>query len=146
MCILDNIFSISNKYVNKLMKKKLFENDIDFECTSTKDTSYVVISAPSKKCESFAKEIIDKLNKLTIKDLDSELLDIRIKYIKSDYIQSLDNIDYLGDQILSLALEDLNYFDVVNTVNKLSIDELSETIDLIHNAQKTYLIIKKKKV
>lgn len=146
MCIFDNIFSISNTYVHKLLNKGLFENDIDFECTSTKDTSYVVINAPSKNCKKFAEEIINKLNNLKISDLDKDLLDIRIKYIKSDYIQSLDNIDYLGDQILSLALEDLDYFDMIKNIDKLNMNLLNEVIQIIRNCQKSYLIIKSKKV
>lgn len=145
MTIFDNLFSISNKYTNKLLKKKLFENDIDFECTSFKDSCYAVISAPSKKGEKFAKEIIRKLNNLSFEELDSELLDIRLKYIKSDHIISLDNIDYLGDQILSLALEDMDYFDLINNINNLNINSLKEIINEINNCEKTYIIFNSKK-
>lgn len=146
MSIFENIFSISSKHINRLLKKHLFENDIDFECTSFKDSSYAVISAPSKKTIKFVQYIINLLNSLSIKDIDKELLEIRIKYMKSDYILSLDNISYLGDQILSLALEDLSYFEIVKNIDKINFNSLNEIINMINSCEKTYLIMKSKKV
>ena len=142
--VLDTILSISSSFQEDMMKKKLFENDIDYSVITTPESSFVVISAPSSKPNRFINTIFKKLNNLSLDDIDEELLEIYLRHLKSKSIGALDNIDYLGDQILSLALEDLDYFSILNNIINLKKDDFIDTINSIKNSMKSYLITKMK--
>jgi hypothetical protein len=142
--VLDTILSISSSFSESLMKKKLFENDIDYSVVTTAESSFVVISAPSEKSIKFINAIIRKLNNLTVEDIDDDLLEIYLRHLKSKSIGALDNIDYLGDQILSLALEDLDYFGMLDNIINLKKDDFIDTVNSIRSSMKTYLITKNK--
>lgn len=143
--ILESILNISSDFYQSLYKKKYFENDIDYQVVTYLESSYVIINAPSKKPKAFAEAIINKLKELSIEDINPTLVNVYLKYLKSKSILKLDSIESLGDTLLSLALEDINYFESLDEIINLKLEDLYSLIDEIKNSNMTYVIIKSKK-
>lgn len=143
--ILESILNISSDFYQFLYKKKYFENDIDYQVVTYLESSYVIINAPSKKPKAFAETIINKLKNLTIEDINPTLVNIYLKYLKSKSILKLDSIESLGDTLLSLALENINYFESLEEIINLKLEDLYALINEIKASSMTYLIVKSKK-
>jgi len=142
--ILEAILNVSSRYYQELYNKKYFENDIDYQVVTFNESSYIMISAPTKKPKAFINSIINKIMSLSKEDIDSILVDVYLKYLKSSSILKLDSIEALGDTLLSLALEDIDYFKALEDIINLSYNDLLEIIDDIRNSSFTSLIFKPK--
>ncbi|MDE7213502.1 MAG: insulinase family protein, partial [Anaeroplasmataceae bacterium] len=109
--LLDSIFSPSTKYYKKLSDKKLFIADIDYYVMTLRDTSYAILSTTSNHAKEFLKEVQAKLENLSIRDLDEEVLKLYLKHLKARSIRALDAVEELGEEVLVLALENASYLD-----------------------------------
>ncbi len=143
--VLESILSVSSEFYQSLNKKKLFDNDIDYQVITYHESSYIMITAPSKKPEAFAKTILKKLKSLTEEDIDPKLVELYLRHLKSKNILNQDSIESLGDTILSLALEDIDYEASLEEILSLSLEDLKKCIPLIQKGKMTYLISKKVK-
>ena len=143
--VLEAVLSVSSKFYMELEKKHLFDNDLDFQVVTYKDSSYITISAPSKKPKKLALEIINKLKNLMSDDIDEELVDLYFKHLKSKSILALDSVEGIGENVLSLALENIDYNKGIDDILNLNYDSIKSSIKAINNAKMTYLIVKTKK-
>ena len=143
--VLEAVLSVSSKFYMELEKKHLFDNDLDFQVVTYKDSSYITISAPSKKPKKLALEIINKLKNLMSDDIDEELVDLYFKHLKSKSILALDSVEGIGENVLSLALENIDYNKGIDDILNLNYDSIKSSIKAINNSKMTYLIVKTKK-
>lgn len=143
--VLEAVLSVSSKFYMELEKKHLFDNDLDFQVVTYKESSYITISAPSKKPKKLALEIINKLKNLTSDDIDEELVELYFKHLKSKSILALDSVEGIGENVLSLALENIDYNKGIDDILNLNYDSIKSSIKAINNAKMTYLIVKTKK-
>lgn len=141
--VLESLFSIASSFYQEMEEKRLFYNDLDYQVITYAESSYVIISAPSKKQKLLAKTIIDKLNELTVADLNQKQIELYLKHLKAKSILEQDSVESLGEHVLSYALEDINYFDSISQLLNLSVEVLEEIVSSIKNSKKTYLISKK---
>lgn len=144
LMILDSLFNVTSDFYKYLLGKKLFINDIDYEVHTFNDSSYILINAPSKKPKKLAGKIIEKIKQLCVEDLDNKIINLNIKRLISEEYLDEDNPSKLGDKILSLALEDIDYYQMHDKILNLNIDEIKEYIKYFNNSKITYLIVKPK--
>lgn len=144
--VLEAILSVSSAFYNDLEKKHLFDNDLDFQVVTYKESSYITISAPSRKPKELAVEIINKLKCLKSDDIDEELVDLYFKHLKAKSILASDSVEEIGENVLSLALENIDYNKGIEDILNLSYDSIKSSIKAINNAKMTYLIVKSKKI
>ena len=132
--VFEALFNISGKIYKKLDKKKLLLNDIDFNVNTAKETSYVMLSFTTNepiKIHNIIKKIIRKIDKIKLKE---EYIDIYFKHLKAKTIIDQDSIGPLGDNALSLALEDINYFDMNDKLINLKPKDIEKYINSIKNS------------
>lgn len=141
--VLESILSVSSAFYQSLSRRRLFDNDIDYQVITYSESSYLMISAPSRKPETFAKAVIKKLKTLSEEDIDSKLTELYLKHLKAKSILNQDSVEALGDTVLSLALEDIDYFRSLEDILALTGEDLKECLDIISSGQMTWLITKK---
>ncbi len=144
MGILDSLFSPMSRYYKKLHKKKLFFADIEYSVTSLSDTCYCLITTNSNVPFDFLTEIESKLRNLGKKDLDREITELYIKYIRSRQLVLEDDIETLGEEALILALEKSSY-KLIEEEAKLTPESFTTYIPYFHKAVYGKAICKKSK-
>lgn len=142
--IFDCIFSPLAPFYEDLRVKKAFVADIDYIVTTSKHTSYAIISATSNHPEEFVATVQEKLKNLSEADLDEEILELYLRHLKAESIAKLDSIEYLGDEILSLALEGTSYFEELEKIKNISIHDFKHYLSYITGAEMITAICKKK--
>lgn len=140
----DSLFNITSPFYQYLYKKNLFISDIDFEVHTFIDGSYVLIHAATDKPEILIKEIKNKIKKINSSDINRTITSLNIKHLISDSILEEDDIQKLGDKILSLELEDIEYECLKDKISSLNINDIISYIDDVMNCKITYLIVKPK--
>lgn len=126
--ILDCILSPMSSFYQELAKEKLFIGDMDYTAMTSKDTAYVTIYAISKHPKKLLERLESKLQSLTIEDLNQEILDLYLRHLKAKSIGQLDSIDYLGDEVLNLALEHISYLNELELIKNLTVDDFGKYI------------------
>ena len=76
----------------------------------------------------------NKLDNISIEDLDNDILDIYLRHVKSKSILKLDKVSNLGDEILSLYLENIDFFDDLKSLRKIDTNVFENYIDYIKNS------------
>ena len=143
LAIIDALLNVSSKFYKMLEDKKLFDNDFDYQVVTSDSSSYVMIFASSKHPKSLAKAIINKLNDLDVNDIEKRLVDLYLKHLKANQLLEEDSIDTLGENVLSLALEDIDYFTSQAELLNLTYDDILKYLPKIRDSLKTFAEIDK---
>lgn len=141
--ILDCLFSPMAPFYQELYKKKTFTADIDYYAMTLEEAGYVVVSTTTNQPEMFLSLVKEKLSSLQDVDLDEEILDFYLRHLRAKAIADLDSIEYLGDEILSLALENISYFKEIEAYKKLTITDFGGYISYFHKGMYLKAICKK---
>lgn len=143
LAIIDALLNVSSNFYKMLEDKKLFDNDFDYQVVTSDSSSYVMIFASSKHPKSLAKAIINKLNNLDVNDIEKRLVDLYLKHLKANQLLEEDSIDTLGENVLSLALEDIDYFTSQVELLNLTYDDILKYLPKIRDSLKTFAEIDK---
>ncbi len=130
-------------FYQELYKKKTFTADIDYYAMTLEEAGYVVVSTTTNQPEMFLSLVKEKLSSLQDVDLDEEILDFYLRHLRAKAIADLDSIEYLGDEILSLALENISYFKEIEAYKKLTITDFGGYISYFHKGMYLKAICKK---
>ena len=141
--ILDCLLSPMSKFHQELYSLKAFYADIDYYVVTYEGVGYAVISTTTKNPELFLNMVKDKLENLCSDDLDKDILDIFLRYVKSKNILKLDTTSKLGDEILSLYLENIDFFKELEELNNINVDIFDDYIDYFKESYKIKCFCKK---
>lgn len=142
--ILDCLFSPLAAFYQKLSKQKAFLADIDYTVVTQEETAYLILSAITNHPEDFIKQVTEKIKTVQIEDLDEQILDLYLKHLKAKQISQLDSIENLGDEILSLALEEIDYFAEQKQIALLKTEDFKPYLSYLHEASIVQAISYKK--
>ena len=120
--IFDCLFSPISKFYNELYSKKAFYADIDYYVVTYDTVGYAVISTTTKNPNLFLDMVKDKIQNIKVEDLDMDILDIFLRHVKSKLILKLDTTSRLGDEILSLYLENIDFFKELDELNQINVN------------------------
>ena len=132
--IFDCLFSPMSKFYEELYNQKAFYADIDYYVVTHDTVGYAVISSTTKNPELFLDMVKNKIKNITIDDLDEEILDIFLRHVKSKSILKLDTTSRLGDEILSLYLENIDFFSELKELNTLNVEIFKEYLKYLQNS------------
>ena len=141
--IFDCLFSPLSPFYEELHNKKAFYADIDYYVVTYDNVGYAVISSTTKNPNLFLDMVKNKLDNISIEDLDNDILDIYLRHVKSKSILKLDKVSNLGDEILSLYLENIDFFDDLKSLRKIDTNVFENYIDYIKNSKKICCFCKK---
>ena len=129
--LLDCLLSPSAEFYYELYEQDAFFADINYYSVTHNDAAYILISTTSKKPNLFLNMVRNKLDNFDKEMINENILDLYLRHLKSREISHLDSIEYLGDEILSLELENLSYFDEIERCQTLKIVDFYDYIDYI---------------
>lgn len=141
--ILDCLFSPMSEFYNELYLLKAFYADIDYYVVTYEGVGYAVITTTTKNPELFLELVKDKIDNLSKEDLDKEILDIFLRHVKSKNILKLDTTSRLGDEILSLYLEDIDFFNELEQLKNVNVDIFDDFIEYFKKSYKIKCFCKK---
>lgn len=144
IALIDSYMNISTKFNEFLLSQDLYDCDLDYQVTSHEFGVYISIYAVSKHPKEFAEQIIEKTNNLKIEELNNKVIELYIKTLKTRILLKEDSISYLGEDILSLALEDIDYQTMLKKTLSLNVCDVVSYIETLKKSQKTYIISKPK--
>ena len=142
LILFDSLFNVASPFYQYLYKNDLFVSDIDFEVHTFIDASYILLHAPTDTANELINEIKNKIRNISSLDIDEKITSINIRHLISESILEEDNIQRLGDKILSLELEDIEYELLKDKISNLDIKDILNYIDDIKSSKITHLIVK----
>lgn len=142
--ILDCFFSPVSAFYKELYQQKAFFADIDYSVMTLRDTSFIILSTTTNKPKLFLKKAKAKLQSITKKDLDSRILNLFLKHLRAKSVRMLDSVEELGDEILTLALEDQSYLDILTKYQELELKDFYPYIEILKNGTYIEAILQKK--
>lgn len=138
--IFDSIFSSKSTFYKELINDNLLLNDnIDYSVSSDRFTLWYSIDLYTKYPKEVIDLIINKLKNLDFDDLNEEIINKKIKYIKAKNLYLMDSVNKIGAKVMELMLEDKGYDDLFP---KIDIDILKKYLKYIKNSKITYIISK----
>ena len=141
--ILDCLFSPMSSFYNELYSMKAFYADIDYYVVTYEGVGYAVVTTTTKNPELFLKLVKDKLDNLTTEDLDKDILEIFLRHVKSKNILKLDTTSRLGDEILSLYLENIDFFKELEELNNVNVNIFNDFVEYFNKSYKIKAFCKK---
>ena len=130
-------------FYEELHNKKAFYADIDYYVVTYDRVGYAVVSSTSKNPELFLEMVKNKLNSISVEDLDEEILDIYLRHVKSKSILKLDKVTNLGEEILSLYLENIDFFEDLERLRKIDLTVFKDYINYLKLSKKICCFCKK---
>lgn len=113
------------------------DDSFDIEIEIQHDFSFVLISLETNAPIAMSSKIRKKMERFPkSKDLNENHLVLLKKEIYGDFIQSLDSVDQLIHQFHLFLNDDVNYFDIPDILNRLSLEDiLSIGFDFFNTAE-----------
>lgn len=141
--IFDCLFSPISPFYEELHNKKAFYADIDYYVVTYDNVGYAVVSTTTKNPNIFLNMVKNKLDNLELEDLNEDILDIYLRHVKSKQILKLDEISHLGDEILSLYLENIDFFEDLIELKKIDTTIFKNYLNFIKFSKKICCFCKK---
>ena len=141
--IFDCLLSPVSRFYQELYKNGAFKADIEYYVNTLDATSYAIISTTSDKPKLFLEMLRTKLMNIEVADLDNDILENYIKHLRARAISELDTIEALGDNVLDLALEDIDYFNEQELMSKLAPKDFKRYLKYFKTAHYVEAICKK---
>ncbi len=85
--------------------------------------------------------LLNSLNKLNIKMIREKSIEEEKKRVLSENLRILDKPDTLGEKVLSLWMEDLDYFTLIDKTKNISKNDLLDIIEIFKKSN--YSILEK---
>ncbi|MBR4495925.1 MAG: insulinase family protein [Acholeplasmatales bacterium] len=133
--VFEALLNVSSKLYKKLDKKGLLLNDVHFNVNTSAETSFIMLTFTTNEPLKIIKIMKHELKHLSFKKLKEEFIEIYFRHLKAQAISDMDLIYSLGDKALSLALEDINYFDMNELLINLKPKDISKYIESIKNSK-----------
>ncbi|MCF8008664.1 MAG: insulinase family protein [Halanaerobiales bacterium] len=138
--LLEMIFGKSNDNYHNLYNSELIDENFSFNYMREKNTGFAKIYAETVHIDKTINALIEVLNKF---DKDVNLHNFKIvknKYIGRFY-RSLNSIETLSSQIIKYNNLEQNYFNLINTIESIKLDDLIKQHSLIFNNRRPVKII-----
>lgn len=141
--ILEAVLSVSSPFYQDLEEEELLTNELDYQVITYPESSYIMISGPTEKPKILAERIMTKLKNLKEEELDERLSELYFRHLKAKSVLNQDSVESLGDTVLSLALEDIDYPAFMEEILRLKLEDLKSMLPHIRQAGMTYIISRK---
>ncbi|PIC81340.1 peptidase M16 [Sporosarcina sp. P18a] len=140
--VLDSLFGRTSAFYEKANAEGLVDESFSYEFTMEEGYGFAMVGSDTDEPER-----LEKLIRHTIKDaksnwpvLEEDLNRMRRKKI-GQFMRSLNSIEFIANQYTRYEFNEMNLFDVVPTLEKLSMDKLKEAFAMFSD-DNSYTIFK----
>ncbi|PID25629.1 EF-P 5-aminopentanol modification-associated protein YfmH [Sporosarcina sp. P7] len=140
--VLDSLFGRTSAFYEKANAEGLVDESYSYEFTMEEGYGFAMVGSDTDEPER-----LEKLIRHTIKDaksnwpvLEEDLNRMRRKKI-GQFMRSLNSIEFIANQYTRYEFNEMNLFDVVPTLEKLSMDKLKEAFAMFSD-DNSYTIFK----
>lgn len=140
--VLHELFSCDRGLFKDLLDNDLLlDYDYDFTTLSASNMIAVQIVLRPTDLKKVREMLLNSLNKLNIKMIREKSIDEEKKRVLSENLRILDKPDTLGEKVLSLWMEDLDYFTLIDKTKNISKNDLLDIIEIFKKSN--YSILEK---
>ncbi|ARD49352.1 peptidase M16 [Sporosarcina sp. P37] len=140
--VLDSLFGRTSSFYEKANAEGLVDESFSYEFSMEEGYGFAMVGSDTDEPER-----LEELIRQTIKDaktnwpvLDEDLERMRKKKI-GQFMRSLNSIEFIANQYTRYEFNEMNLFDVVPTLEKLSMDKLKQAFSTISD-DSSYTIFK----
>ncbi len=133
--VFEALINVSSKLYKKLDKKGYLINDVNFNVNTAECSSFIMLTFTTNEPLKVLNIMKKEIRNLSYKKLKEEFIEIYFRHLKATNIADMDSVFSLGDKALSLALEDIEYFDMNKSLINLKPQDISKYIDSINNSK-----------
>ena len=140
--VLHELFSCDRGLFKDLLDNDLLlDYDYDFTTLSASNMIAVQIVLRPTDLKKVREMLLNSLNKLNIKMIREKSIDEEKKRVLSENLRILDKPYTLGEKVLSLWMEDLDYFTLIDKTKNISKNDLLDIIEIFKKSN--YSILEK---
>lgn len=143
MCT-DSLFGPLNPLYQSWIDARLFTNMFGAECHFGIDHGYLLVYAQSEDPEHFIEIVDENIRSLHATLISKANFDVLKKRYRAMNIRSLDRFEHLASELVHSALEHDSYWDVMETMDSITYDQLSDLISTLDFSNRTITMIKPK--
>ncbi|MDW8514523.1 EF-P 5-aminopentanol modification-associated protein YfmH [Priestia flexa] len=131
--VLDLAFGKSSSYYEELYKNGLIDETFSYDYTEENGFGFALIGGDTENPEKFYDRIKEILLEVKSNGLQEEELErVRKKKI-GEFLRALNSPEFIANQFTRYAFNDMNLFDVVDTLEKLTVADVKHVMDdMIH--------------
>lgn len=131
--VLDLAFGKSSSYYEELYKNGLIDETFSYDYTEENGFGFALIGGDTENPEKFYARIKEILLEVKSNGLQEEELErVRKKKI-GEFLRALNSPEFIANQFTRYAFNDMNLFDVVDTLEKLTVADVKHVMDdMIH--------------
>ncbi|WEZ09956.1 EF-P 5-aminopentanol modification-associated protein YfmH [Priestia flexa] len=127
--VLDLAFGKSSSYYEELYKNGLIDETFSYDYTEENGFGFALIGGDTENPEKFYARIKEILLEVKSNGLQEEELErVRKKKI-GEFLRALNSPEFIANQFTRYAFNDMNLFDVVDTLEKLTVADVKHVMD-----------------
>ncbi|OZT11562.1 peptidase M16 [Priestia aryabhattai] len=127
--VLDLAFGKSSSYYEDLYKNGLIDETFSYDYTEESGFGFALIGGDTEDPNKFYGRIKEILFEVKSKGLqEDELERVRKKKI-GEFLRALNSPEFIANQFTRYAFNDMNLFDVVDTLEKLTVDDVKHVMN-----------------
>ncbi|KWW10980.1 zinc protease [Peribacillus simplex] len=136
---LEMLFGKSSPLHEELYEEGLIDQSFSYDYTQEQGFGFALVGGDSSKPEELTESIFTILqNSKAGTGLNEESLQRTIKKKIGSFLRSLNSPEYIANQFTRYAFNDMNLFDVVSVLEKLTIEDIRKVaVDLIADERMT---------
>ncbi|WP_210610002.1 EF-P 5-aminopentanol modification-associated protein YfmH [Priestia flexa] len=127
--VLDLAFGKSSSYYEDLYKNGLIDETFSYDYTEESGFGFALIGGDTEDPNKFYGRIKEILFEVKSKGLQEDALErVRKKKI-GEFLRALNSPEFIANQFTRYAFNDMNLFDVVDTLEKLTVDDVKHVMN-----------------
>ncbi|WP_162930860.1 EF-P 5-aminopentanol modification-associated protein YfmH [Lactococcus allomyrinae] len=134
---LDLLFGRTSERYEKLYNVGLIDDSFGFSFDLEKQFHFSILTADTENPEKLSQALQEALKSYKIdKDFSVEHLDLLKREMLGDYFSSLNSLEYIANQFASEIYDDLNFFDLPEILEKITLDVIEKYAEKFINEMK----------
>ena len=142
----DLYFDESANVYEKLMNSRVINNSFEYDVYFEETYRHIIFNLDTKNPEKFVESITKIVNKISKQDIDVEQFEIMKKLYQARNIKRFNSLEYIANLMVEFHQNDLAFFDLLKSVDELTIDDVLEARKYFStNAMSSFTIYPSKK-
>lgn len=142
----DLYFDESADVYEKLMNSRVINNSFEYDVYFEETYRHIIFNLDTKNPEKFVESITKIVNKISKQDIDVEQFEIMKKLYQARNIKRFNSLEYIANLMVEFHQNDLAFFDLLKSVDELTIDDVLEARKYFStNAMSSFTIYPSKK-
>lgn len=124
--LLSHFFSTGGEFYQKLYEEDLIDNSFFFESNLQSSFGYTTIGSNTNNPEAFSARLQEMLLSTRSVEIDEAAFERMKKKKMGQLLRAMNSLEFIANQFASYSFKQVNLFDVVPFIQKLTIDDANE--------------------